>query len=341
MASIQKTANGYRAQVAVLGTRDSASFRTRREAAAWAEAREAELRGLAAAPVPMRHTLADAMREYAEKVAPGKRGERWELIRLQALARAPDFPSGELLGNLVPEMFARWRDTRLRAVSAGTVLREINLVSSVIEAARLEWRWIDSNPLRDIRKPRAPDHREVVISRAQIRAMLVAMRYSPRGPVRSVSHAVAVCFLVALRTGMRAGELCGLTWDRVRSDYCILPVTKTVPRDVPIDAKAARLIERMRGYDPDLVFGMRAQSLDANFRKYRDRAGLVGFTFHDSRHTAATWLARRLDVLDLCKMFGWSNPKQAMVYYNPSASSIAAVLNATPRGRPPARGRSR
>lgn len=37
-------------------------------------------------------------------------------------------------------------------------------------------------------------------------------------------------------------------------------------------------------------------------------------------------LARKLDVLDLCKMFGWANPKQAMVYYNPTASQIAARL---------------
>lgn len=36
-------------------------------------------------------------------------------------------------------------------------------------------------------------------------------------------------------------------------------------------------------------------------------------------------LARKLDVLDLCKMFGWANPKQAMVYYNPTASQIVRI----------------
>lgn len=341
MASIQKLASGYRAQVAVKGVRDSRSFRTRREAVAWAEARETELRGFAAAPVPLRHTLADAMRKYAEEVAPRRRGNVKDQVRLAAFKEDADFPNGELMGDLTPEMFARWRDARLRCVSAGTVLREMNLLSSVIETARLEWRWIETNPLRDIRKPRAPDHRQVVISRVQIRKMLEAMGYSPRRPVRSVAQAVAVCFLVALRTGMRAGELCGLTWARVMSDYCILPETKTVPREVPFGEKTLRLVERMRGYDPDLVFGMKAASLDANFRKYRDRAGLSGFTFHDSRHSAATWLARRLDVLTLCKMFGWKNPKQAMVYYNPTASSIAAQLNTTPHGRQRARDRSR
>jgi hypothetical protein len=31
-------------------------------------------------------------------------------------------------------------------------------------------------------------------------------------------------------------------------------------------------------------------------------------------------------VLDLCKMFGWTNPKMAMVYYNPTAAQIAGRL---------------
>lgn len=341
MASIQKTASGYRAQVYSQGQRDSKVFRTRREAEAWGAAREVELRAQAAAPVGARYTLAQAIDRYIEEVMPQKRGARREAIALQAIQRRPSFPSGEKMGNLTPAMFAAWRDDRLRQVAAGTVIREFGMLSSILEVARREWGWLDSNPLRDVRKPRAPDHREVLISRQQVRAMLASMGYRPRGPVRTVSQAVAVCFLMALRSGMRAGELCGLTWDRVADDHCVLPVTKTTPRDVPFTAKAVRLVEKMRGFDPDLVFGIKAASLDAIFRKHRDRAGLTGFTFHDSRHTAATWLARRLDLLDLCRMFGWSNPKQALAYYNPSASSIAALLNATTHGRTREPGRSR
>lgn len=345
MASVQKlkNGNGYRVQVCVRGARDSATFRTRREGEAWAAARSAELLAQSVAPAGERHTLAEAIKRYAEEVMPQKRGARREGIALQAIQRHQSFPAGEKMGSLTPGMFAAWRDARLRQVSAGTVIREFGMLSAVLEVARREWGWIDRNPLRDVRKPRSPDHREVLINRQQVRAMLASMGYRPRGPVRSVSQSVAVCFLVALRSGMRAGELCGLTWDRVADDHCVLPVTKTVPRDVPFTSKAVRLVEKMRGFDPHLVFGIKAASLDAIFRKHRDRAGLSGFTFHDSRHTAATWLARDLDVLDLCRMFGWANPKQALAYYNPSASSIAALLNAkaTPRGLNREHGRSR
>lgn len=109
----------------------------------------------------------------------------------------------------------------------------------------------------------------------------------------------------------------------MRGDYCVLPATKTRPRNVPIEPKAQRLIARMVGWDGRLVFGVGPQTLDSVFRRARKAAGIAGMTFHDSRHTAATRLARRLDVLDLCKMFGWSNPGMAMVYYNPTASEIA------------------
>jgi integrase len=327
MASIQPYASGYRAQVNIKGVRDSRVFRTKREAAAWAASREAELREAKATPIGKQKTLRDAMLRYGEEISPHKRGSRWEEIRIDALLRNPAFPADTPLADVTPEAMGVWRDARLRVVSAGSVLREIGLVSAVFQAARLEWRWVETNPLRSIRKPRSPDHRYVVITRQQIRALLTAMQYSPAGPVRTVSQAVAVCFLVALRTGMRAGELCNLTWEHVHPGYCVLPTTKTVPRDVPLTSKATRLIERMRGYDPVTVFGMRSQSLDANFRKYRERAGLEGFTFHDSRHTAATWLAPRLPVLDLCRMFGWSNTSQALTYYNPSAAEIAKRLD--------------
>jgi hypothetical protein len=37
-------------------------------------------------------------------------------------------------------------------------------------------------------------------------------------------------------------------------------------------------------------------------------------------------MAKKVDVLTLCKIFGWSNPKMAMVYYNPTPSQMAAQL---------------
>ena len=329
MASFETLPSGrIRAQVYVHGKRASKSFRTRREANSWAAAKETEFHAAEALPEDRRHTLSDVLRRYLEDVVPWKRGRKYETVRINAWLRGEmDFPGDVALADLTSDLIGKWRDRRLTVVQSSTVLRELKVLSAAMNIAVREWGWCKSSPVTNVRRPTAPDHREVVISPMQVRAMLRSLGVSSSGPAREVRHAVGICFLLALRTGMRAGELCGLAWSRVFGDHALLPVTKTKPRSVPLSRKAIRTIERMRGWDDELVFGLKPSTLDAMFRKYRERAGLSGFTFHDSRHTAATMLSRHLDVLDLCKMFGWSNPKQALVYYNPTAAQIAARID--------------
>jgi integrase len=325
MASILPVPSGFRAAVFVNGIRKTKQFRTRREAGAWAAAMETELRSMPVAPAEIKHTLLAAFDRYAEEVAPAHKGERWEQIRLALLAKS--LPSAKKISQITASDIATWRDARLKQVSASSVLREMKLLGSVFEIARKEWQWVALNPVRDVRKPRSPEHRQRTITTREIHGMLKALGHRRKKRVTSMHQAIAVLFLVALRTGMRAGELCNLTWRRVHPQFCRLVDTKTgKPRDVPLSQKARRTIEMMRGWDEDLVFGIKSSTLDTVFRRYRERAGLEGFTFHDARHTAATWMAKKIDVLDLCKVFGWSSTKMALVYYNPTAEDIAEQL---------------
>jgi len=245
--------------------------------------------------------------------------------------RQATFPARVLLHDLQPQHLAAWRDARLTMVQSASVLRDLTLLSHVLEVARREWRWIAANPMRDVRKPAAPAHRERVIAHWEVRRMLRATGWSRHTPVRSASQAVGWCFVLALQTGMRAGELCGLRWEDVRADHVLLHAGQTKSgkaRAVPLTRTAQRSMTAMRGFDDVMVLGLAAPSLDALFRRYRTRCGLSGFTFHDARHTAATRLAPMLDVLTLCKMFGWANTTRALTYYNPTASQIARRLDA-------------
>ncbi len=330
MASISKYKGGFRIQICVCGVRDSKVFRTKAEAKTWAALRETEIRADKESKPAVKFTLNDALERYAAEVSPKKRGELWEIKRINAMrtdAFSHKLPLALPIGRITTSHLSEWRDHRQSLVSDGTVLREYTILAGMFEIARREWQWIDTNPARDVRRPQKPDHRERVISLGEIRQMLRALDWrSTDSACKSAKQAAGRVFMLALRTGMRAGEICGLTWDRIKDDYCILPVTKTKPRNVPLTAQSLRLIASMQGWDRDTVFGIKPQTLDALFRKARAASGLSGFTFHDSRHTAATMLARKIDVLDLCKMFGWTNPSQAMVYYNPTASDIAKRL---------------
>lgn len=346
MAAIKKLSNGkYRAQLYVKLSngsvlRPSAVYRTKREAEAWAVATEAGIRSKNSSQRLSSMTLGDLLARYRDEVSPTKRGCRFETLRINAWLRDDYLPLDKEAQDIEPEDIAAFRDLRLTKVQAGSVLRELSLLGSVFEHGRIEWKVCKSNPTRDIRKPRAPDHREVVIPWSYVKPMLREMGYSPRGRIKTISAAIGVCWLVALRTGMREGELCGLTWDRMFDGYCKTPhkngKTKDSLREVPLTAKAQRLIARMEGFDPKLVFGVNPKTLDAMFRKFRGRAGLSGFTFHDSRHTSATWIASRMTsknvpahqaVLDLCKIFGWTDMNQALTYYNPKAADIAKRIS--------------
>jgi len=325
MATPKKTAAGrWQIQIEIGGVRESKTMDTKREIEIWAARRATELRLIGSGQAGSIKTLRDALRRYAEDVSPTKKGERWEVVRLKAF-ESPEHKPLPLLkkfAEITPSDIAMWRDARLAKVSRGTVLRDMSVLAAVFERAKREWGWCTVNIMRDVRRPAEPDHRERVISGPEVRIMLRQLGW-PSDRVRSVSEAVAVCFFVALQNGMRAGELCGLEWDDVMASHLRIKAGKTGKRDVPMTPAVRRALDKLKGWDDELVFGIKSQTLDALFRKARGRAGLDGFTFHDARHTAATRLAQKLHVLDLCKVFGWKTTTRALTYFNPSAAELA------------------
>jgi integrase len=335
MATPKKQADGsWRIQIEIAGVRSSKSASTKRECENWAAIRTAELRNDAKTGLSGNHTLLAALRKYATDVSPKNKGERWEVVRLKALER--QLPVSLPIQRITSQTLSEWRDDRLRSVNKSTglplkpasVLREMKLLGSVFEVARREWRWISENPLKDVRKPSSPEHRTRTIKFTETRKLLKTMGYHDGKP-QSITQALAVCMLFALSTGMRNGEIIGMTWANVKDDHVHLPDTKTdKARDVPLSKVGKRLLDRMRGFDTVQVFGLSSQTRDALFRKYRDRAGIEGLTWHDLRHSAATRLGKagNLSVIELCKIFGWADPKQAMTYFNPTVQDLAAKL---------------
>lgn len=163
--------------------------------------------------------------------------------------------------------------------------------------------------------------------------MLRTLGWEPRRRPTGMQALTGAAMLLALRTGMRAGELTGMQWEHVHGSWVRLPMTKNgSARDVPLSPKAQRLIEHLRGLDAERVLPLTTASLDALFRKARVRAGLAGFTFHDARHTAATRIGAtvgqpgRLTFPEFCRVFGWRDPAHALIYVNTSAADLAARL---------------
>ncbi|MFM2084748.1 MAG: hypothetical protein RLY95_1566 [Pseudomonadota bacterium] len=336
MASITKYEKGWRAQVYVKGQRESKTFEKKSDATMWAERTRIELLDQANGKTGEKKTLLDAMRKFGKDVSPSHKGERWEQIRLEALCKDERLPLRIPLARATAQHFNVWRDSRLSdGVKPSTVSRELGLLSSVMTTARRDWGWISKAPMADVRKPKATKHRERVIAWSETKKMLRGLGHVVGQPPESAMQVTAYAFCLALRTGMRESELTGLAWDRHYGAWVLLGDTKNGDsRQVPLSKKAQRIFSILHGLESPLP--ITSATLDQTFRRARVAQGLLsgegGFTFHDSRHTAATRIGRtvgqfgKLSFPEFCKVFGWRDPKHALIYVNPTGAELASKL---------------
>src|SRR3546814_17162386 len=88
--------------------------------------------------------------------------------------------------------FADWRDARLTQVKPATVAREMNLMRSVLEVARRDWKWIRVNPMTDVRWPKCPKGRARRIDVETVQALAEA--FGVRSDARRVGkESVSTC----------------------------------------------------------------------------------------------------------------------------------------------------
>lgn len=316
MATFQKRNRRVTATVRIKPHKPkSKTFDTMRDAKTWAQETEVALKN-EKQQVFDHVILRNGLEEYRDTISIKKRGADREISRINYILKHMrcDTP----LINVDKEFLVQWREWRLESVSTGTVRRDFVLLAGFFTWCVETKIWLLKNPVRDIKIPKDSDHRERIISQQEIEQLLPYL-----------SKDLKDIFLLAIETGMRQAEICGLTWERVYIDkrYVKLLITKNGrPREVPLSQIAVDILAGRQNKKTGSVFDNLPLAVSAEFMKARIAANMLGFTFHDSRHTAATRIALKIPLLDLCKMFGWSDPKRAMVYYNPTTSEIASRL---------------
>ncbi len=324
MASFRKRNKGWFVEVNRKGIRKYATFSTKAEAVAWAAKVELDIIDGKKGAIPDK-TFADLLTRYKNDISPSKRGARWEAIRIDKLS-AMDIGKVRL-DEIDSTHVTTWRNERLKDVSGSSVVREWKLLSSACNIAMREWKWLHANPFAGVKRPQENAPRDRLITDDEIERILYACGYEyDLTPVTAYAR-VGAAFLFAIETAMRAGEIIGLTWADVNLDgrTARLRMTKNgTARTVPLSSEAIRILEQLP--KADTVFGLTSPILDALFRKAKGSALITDVTFHDSRHLAITRLAKKLDVLDLARMVGHRDLKQLMIYFNPTAESLADKL---------------
>ena len=337
MAKPIKRGKTWRVEVCAGGVRESATFPHRATAEQWAADRRRELLAMARGQVIPGKTLRHALERWRDEIAPKRRGWAHETKRITAWCKPVGESDAALecvdtpLERLTSQMLAEWRDKRLKAVSAGSVLRDFSLLSAIMEHARREWKWLTHNPCKDVRKPASPPSRERRVSDAEMELL----RQQLGEDVRTVRGRIWLAARFALLTGMRVGEITALTWADVSPKSVAVTgkeagAGKTLQaiRAVPLSIEARGLIDRLRGLENHSVFLLRKPSVDTLFRRAVVAAGLVDLHFHDLRHEFVTRVAgsNLLDVMSLARVVGHADPKMLLKYYNPSADDLADRL---------------
>ena len=130
---------------------------------------------------------------------------------------------------------------------------------------------------------------------------------------------------------MRWGELLSLKWENVdlAKQVAFLPDTKNGDsRSVPLSKAAVGLLQALPRSINGRVFGTTADAVKKSFSRAVERAGLVDFHFHNSRHEATTRLGRKLpNIIELARVTGHRDVNMRKRYYNITAEELALKID--------------
>lgn len=212
----------------------------------------------------------------------------------------------------------RGPDGKPLRVSPATVNRELALLRHLLVLAQ-EWGHVERVPR--IRLEREPEGRLRFLTEEEIARLLAACGSSAHPELAAV-------VAVALNTGMRRGEVLGLTWDRVDFARGVLLLERTKSgrrREVPMNDAAYAALSARPGAREGRVFSTR--SIRKAFERAVREAKLEDFRFHDLRHTAASHLMMRgASLADVRAVLGHADVKMTMRYAHLSPEHLRSAV---------------
>jgi integrase len=258
-----------------------------------------------------------------EEVTPSKRGAKREAEGIKFMQRQKI--AAFSMTKLTPAVVAAYRDERLKTVAAGTIIRELSILSGIITHARKEWGLPTPNPCALVRKPPTPQGRTRLLTADEGARLLDELK-----PVRRRSPWMVPLVKLALETAMRRGELLGLRWENINleAQTAFLPMTKNgSSRVVPLSTRAIAILEALPNKGQGQVFPISYMTMNNCFVAACERAGITNLRFHDLRHTATSRLAEKLpNVIELASVTGHQTIQMLKRYYHPSAEVLAKKL---------------
>ena len=224
-----------------------------------------------------------------------------------------------------------------KKLSGYTILHYHRLLSSILSTA-VEWQLLTSNPCSRVKPPKTEQKEANYLDEIQAQELVNCLANEP------LRYRTMIMLL--LYSGMRRGELCGLTWDDIDFKYNLVNITKSnlylpgkgifedttknksseriiqVPRDMIellAEYKKEQLQMRLKVGDKWNESGkifttpfsdpIHPDSLSSWFSKFIKKNNLPDIHLHSLRHTNATLLiANGTNIRTVAKRLGHASP---------------------------------
>ncbi|WP_336963227.1 site-specific integrase [Sphingobium aquiterrae] len=197
----------------------------------------------------------------------------------------------------------------------------VALIRAIFRKAMREWEWLEHIPAFKTYSG-GGKVRVRYLTREQAKTLLGCLPAHQAEVVR-----------FALATGLRQGNILGLTWDRVDTTRRMATIEHGDTKNgealgVPLNDVALAVLSRQQGRHATHVFTFRGKPLrNANNRAWRaalKACGIEDFRWHDLRHTWASWM-RQNDVPTwvLQELGGWKSETMVRRYAHMSVKHLA------------------
>jgi len=249
------------------------------------------------------------------------------------------------LSTVRQEAVERWYATRRGQVKASTANKELARLKHLFGRA-VAWGYVKANAAAKVTKAKEPSGRIRYLTADERRALLDGADVTVKakdGRMWTVHHgptpALRLYIVAALHTGARRAELVRLGWadvDMKRKTITFRETKngrdRTVPMTGTLRSELQDLPRPLDTTEPVLPRYGHPRVLTRSFTRLVRRLGLVGLTFHDLRHDAASTLTMAgVSQRAVMEILGHRDPRMTVRYQHLAPGHLADAMQSLDR----------